>query len=92
MHPCPKFTHKETSTLLSSLTIDVLTANKMIEISSILKLYILHDYQSSSHYNRINKLDRDYSLANFITCLPPEMPPGIAFIPSIPKHVLSQGL
>ena len=44
VHACPKFTHKETSTLLSSLTINVLTANKMMEISSIPKLYILHDY------------------------------------------------
>ena len=38
--------------------------------------------------SRVNKLDRDFFvLADFITCLPPEKPRDITFIPSVLKRV-----
>ena len=70
--------------LYAVLTVGVLTASnndmKLVETRTVHFARI----KLSFCFEGINKL---LVLANFITCLPPEIPRDIAFIPGIIKHV-----
>ena len=60
----------------------------MTQILPKLDMFILHDYEIVVSFllNKQTRL-RSLALANFITCLPREIPRKMAFIPSILERV-----
>ena len=69
-------------------TVDVPTAsNNDVNFVETQTVTFCMTIKSSFRYERINKVDRDrfLALANFIFCLPLEIPRDFAFIPSILK-------
>ena len=69
-------------------TVDVPTAsNNDVSFVETQTVTFCMTIKSSFRFERINKVDRDrfLALANFIFCLPLEIPRDFAFIPSILK-------